>query len=156
MAQNTCMYGCRLVLPKLKFNISSISRFMKPRMGIIDGFLLQHHQFLTNKFLLWRKVDSFWGCFCPKHIYAWLQTRIILFHSQYWLIGKVHEAWNGYHWKISGTTSPFSTKPIPIYEENRKVSWLLWPKTHACMIVDWYCTSLNSILVHYQVSWSLG
>ena len=36
MAHNTCVYVRRLVLHHLNFNISSISRFMKPGMGIID------------------------------------------------------------------------------------------------------------------------
>ena len=40
LAQNIYGYGCRLVLYHLNFNISSLSMFMKPGMGIIDGFLL--------------------------------------------------------------------------------------------------------------------
>ena len=40
LARNTCGYGCRLVIYQFKFNISSISRFMKPGLGIIDRFLL--------------------------------------------------------------------------------------------------------------------
>ena len=40
--------------------------------------------------------------------------------------------------------------------ENGLVLWLFWPKRHVCMIVDWYYTSLNSILVYYQGSWSPG
>ena len=48
LAQNTCVHGCRLVLYHLNFNISLLSRFTKPGMGIIDGFLLQPHHFLSN------------------------------------------------------------------------------------------------------------
>ena len=46
VAHNTCVYGCRLVLYQYKFNISTLSRFMKPRIRIIDEFLLQPHHFL--------------------------------------------------------------------------------------------------------------
>ena len=49
MAQNTCVYDCRLILYHFKFNISLLSRLMKPMMRIIDEFLLQPHHFLSNK-----------------------------------------------------------------------------------------------------------
>ena len=96
MAQNTCVYGCRLVLYQFKFNISSLSRFMKPEMGMINKCLLQPHHFLWNKSPFWRKINSFCGCSGPKHMCGWLYTMIILFQSQYWLIGIVQEAldWN--------------------------------------------------------------
>ena len=57
MAQNTCVYDCRLILYQFKFNISLLSRFMKPMMRIIDEFLLQPHHFLPNKSPFWRKID---------------------------------------------------------------------------------------------------
>ena len=138
---------------------------------------------------------------------------------QYWFVIKVHESWHGNHNWISTSTSPFSMKQVPIFEEkwtrfvailtqqtgvcgfrpgtkyfkvnicwlerfmkpamgiinkfpvqlssfstktflileeNTLVLWLLWPKTHVCIVVDWYYTSLNLILVQYQGSWSLG
>ena len=57
LAQNTCVYGCRLVLYQFKFTIISLSRFMKPGMGIIDGFLLYPHHFLSNRSPFWWKID---------------------------------------------------------------------------------------------------
>ena len=152
LVPNTCVYGCRLVIHQFKFNICSLSRFIKLRMGIIDRFLLQPHPFLSKKSPFRRKIDSFCGYPGPKHMCVWLQTRIILFQSQYWLIRKVHEASDGNHGQFSSPTSPFSTKPVLILVVNGLVLWLLWPKIH----VYSYYTSLNSILVHYQGSWSLG
>ena len=49
VAQNTSGCDCRLVLYQFKFNISLLSRFMKPRMGIIGGYLLHSHNFLSDK-----------------------------------------------------------------------------------------------------------
>ena len=49
MAQNTYVYDCRLILYQFEFNISLLSRFMKPRVGIMDEFLLQPHHFLSKK-----------------------------------------------------------------------------------------------------------
>ena len=49
MAQNTCVDDCRLTLYQFKINIHLLSRFMKPRVGIMDDFLLQPHHFLSNK-----------------------------------------------------------------------------------------------------------
>ena len=66
LAQNTCVYGCRLELYHLNFNISLISRSMKPGLIIIDGFLFQSHHFLSNQSKCWRKIDSFCGCSGPK------------------------------------------------------------------------------------------
>ena len=66
LAQNTCVYGRRLVLYHLNFNIISLSRFMKPGMGIIVWFLLQPHQFLSNQSPFWRKIVKFFLLFCPK------------------------------------------------------------------------------------------
>ena len=43
----------------------SLSMFIKPGMGIIDGFLLQPHAFLSKQSPFWR------GCSCPKHMCAW-------------------------------------------------------------------------------------
>ena len=43
LVQNMGVYGCKLVIHQLKFNISSLSRFMKPGSGMVDGFVLQHH-----------------------------------------------------------------------------------------------------------------
>ena len=56
-AQKTCVHGCRLVLYHLNFNNILLSRFMKPGMGIIGGFLLQSHHFLSNQSPFWRKID---------------------------------------------------------------------------------------------------
>ena len=59
LAQNTCLCGCRLILYQFKFNISLLSRFMKPTIGIIDEFLLQPHHFLSNKSPFRRKMNYF-------------------------------------------------------------------------------------------------
>ena len=93
----TSLYGCNLALCQFKFNISSMSRFMKPRMEIIDGFLLQPHNFFSKKSPFGKKMDSFCGCFCLKHVCVLLQTRIILFQCKYWLIRNIHAAWDGHH-----------------------------------------------------------
>ena len=60
------------------------------------------------------------------------------------------------HREFFTPTSPFSNKPIPVLEKNQQVLWLLWPKTHVCMVVDWYYTTWTSTLVHCQGSQSLG
>ena len=57
LVQNTCVYDCRLVLHYLNFTILSLSGFMKPGVGIIDGFLLTAHHFLSNQSRLWRHID---------------------------------------------------------------------------------------------------
>ena len=57
LVQNTCVYYCRPVLHHLNFNVSLLSRFVKPGIGIIDGFLLQPHCFL----LFWRKIRGWLG-----------------------------------------------------------------------------------------------
>ena len=54
---NVCKYGCRLVLYHLNLNISLVSRFVKPGMGIIDGFLLQPYHFLSSQSPLLREID---------------------------------------------------------------------------------------------------
>ena len=103
-------------------------------------------------FLFLRQRKSFCDYFCPKHMYMWLETRIIPLQCQYWLIRKVHAAWDGHHGSFSGRSSPFSTKPTTIFEENSEVSWLFWPKKHVCIVVTWYYTSLNSTLIQCQGS----
>ena len=49
LAQNTCVCGFRPVLYYFKVNISLLERFMKPGMGIVDGFLLQPHHFILTQ-----------------------------------------------------------------------------------------------------------
>ena len=49
IAQNTCVYDCRLILYQFKFNLSLLSSEIEPRMGIKDKFLLQPHHYLSNK-----------------------------------------------------------------------------------------------------------
>ena len=65
---------------------------------------------------------------------------------------KVHEAWDGNHGQFSSPTSPFSAKPVLILDQNGLALLPFWPETHVCMVVDWYYTSLNSILVYYKGS----
>ena len=113
---------------------------MKPGMEIIDEFLLQPHHFLSKPFSHLRKVDQFCDCSGPKYMCVQLSTGDILFQSQYWLywlIMKVHEAWNGNHGQFSSPTSPFSAKPALILEGNGLVLRLCWSKTYVCMVVDW-------------------
>ena len=85
----------------------------------------------------WGGIDQFCGCSGPKHMCVWLQTSDILFQSQYQFIRKVHEGWDGNHGQFSTPPSPFSTKPIPMLEENRQVLWMVQPKTHVCMVEDY-------------------
>ena len=58
----------------------------------------------------------------------------------FFLIWKVHKAWDGNDGYFSTLFSPFSTKPVAILEENRQVLLMFLPKTHVCMVVDWYYT----------------
>ena len=83
LAQNTCVYGYRLVLYHLNFNISLLSRFVKPMRGIVDEFLLQPHHFLEKTFQYLREIDQFCGCSGPKYMYVWLQIYLILFESHH-------------------------------------------------------------------------
>ena len=52
------MYVFRLVLYRLNFIISLLSRFVKPARGTIYGFLLQHHHFLLNESPFCREMDN--------------------------------------------------------------------------------------------------
>ena len=72
LTQNTWVYGCRLILDQFKYNISLLSRFMKPMMEIIDEFLLQPQHFLSSKSQFWRKMNSFCVHSGPKHMFVWL------------------------------------------------------------------------------------
>ena len=58
LAQNTHVRGCRPVLYYLKVNISSLGRFLKPVMGIMDKCLLQPRHFLSSQSPFWRKTTS--------------------------------------------------------------------------------------------------
>ena len=58
----------RLVLCHLMFNTSSLSRFVKSGMGLIDEFLLKLCHFVSNQSPCWRKFDYFCGCAGPKHM----------------------------------------------------------------------------------------
>ena len=107
-------------------------------------FFLANPNFEENELILW----LFW----PKTHVCVVVAKIILFQSQHCLIRKVHEAWDGNHGQFSSPTSQFSIKTVLMLVENGLVLLLLWPKTHVCIVVDWYYTSLNSILVHYQGS----
>ena len=62
---------------------------------------------------------------------------------------KVHEAWDWNHGQYSSPTSPFSAKPVLILDQNGLALLPFWHKTHVCMVVEWYYTSFNSILVYY-------
>ena len=70
LARNTGIYDCSLVLYPSKVNISSLSRFMNPWMGIIDYFLLQPHHFLSSKSPFWRKIEHLCGYFGSKDMYV--------------------------------------------------------------------------------------
>ena len=49
---------------------------------------------------------------------------------------------------ICTPTSPFSTKQIPILEENPVVVGLFWPKTYICVVLGWCNTIPTTVLVH--------
>ena len=85
LTQNTGVYSSRLTLYQFKFNISSLSRFIKAQ----------------------------------DRNHRWIST----------------------------PTSPFSMKQVPILKENELVLWLLWPKTHVCVVIDQDYTIPKSILV---------
>ena len=71
LTQKTCVYDCRLILYQFKFNISLLSRFMKPRMGIIDESLLQRHQFLSHKLPILKENELILWLFWPKtHVFV--------------------------------------------------------------------------------------
>ena len=64
-----CVCGDRPVLYYSKVNISVLERLLKPVMGIIVGFILQAHHFLSNRSLFWRKIDSgFLGVLDETHV----------------------------------------------------------------------------------------
>ena len=98
LAQNTCVYGCRLVLYHLNFNISSWERFTKTGREIIGGFL--------SKFAIFYKANPrFWGK--PTNYVAVLAQntcvcgcRLALNHLNFNIssyVRKVHEDWEGNH-----------------------------------------------------------
>ena len=55
--QKHMIYDSILVIYHSNVNDISYARFMKPRMGIIDGFLLQPQYFLPSKSPFWRKIE---------------------------------------------------------------------------------------------------
>ena len=61
LTKDTLVYECRLVVYHSKVNARSYSRFMKPGIGIVDGFLLPPCHFLPSKSPFWRKVEYFCG-----------------------------------------------------------------------------------------------
>ena len=69
LAENQCVCGDRPVLYCSKVNISVLERFMKSGMGIIDGFLLQPHHFLSNQSPFWRKTNTLCSCVSQTHVY---------------------------------------------------------------------------------------
>ena len=50
LAINTCVYGCTLVSYHTKLNISLLSRFTKPWVGIVDGILVESSHFLPSQY----------------------------------------------------------------------------------------------------------
>ena len=79
LGQNTCVYCCRLVLYHLNFNISSISTFMQPGRGIMDGYLLQPYHFLPNQSLFLRKVGTSFVSVLAQNIGVWV-CRPVLYY----------------------------------------------------------------------------
>ena len=71
LAQKTCMYGCNLVLHQFKFNTGSMSRFMKPRMEITGGFLLQPRNFLSKNHNFEGKLTRF-VIVLAQNTYSWI------------------------------------------------------------------------------------
>ena len=80
LVQKTCMCGCRLVLYYSKVNIHSLERIMKPRMGIIDGCLLQHHQLLPSQ-SSFRKLFSNFVAVLTQNTHV-EDFRLLLYHSK--------------------------------------------------------------------------
>ena len=156
LAQNTCVGGCRSVTYYSKVYISLLWRFMKAGMGVMDNFILQPCHFLPSQSPFWRKTDKFFGWSGPKHMGVWLETGDIPLQLQYYFIIKVREAWEGNSRWISTLTSPFSISTVPTFEENWLVLWLLWPKTHVCVVTDPCYTIPKSTLVYWEGLWSLG
>ena len=56
LAQNTRVYGCRLVLYHLNFNIGLWERFMKPGKRIKDRFPVQPYHILPSQPIFWRII----------------------------------------------------------------------------------------------------
>ena len=78
----------------------------------------------------------------PKiHVCVWFQTGAAPLELQYQFIRKVYDDWFRHHSWISTPTLPFSTKPIPVFVKIGPILWLVWPKTHVCVVLDWYYTA---------------
>ena len=77
--KNTTMYGYRFYGYQQKFSISSSKRFMKPRRGIKDICLAQHHHIIHSQPLLRSNVEYFCGYFDQTHNCIWsLIVRILI------------------------------------------------------------------------------
>ena len=157
-----------------KVDITQWARFIKPRTGIIDGFLVQPDIFcqanpdfgakLSNCLAIMAKNTCVYGC------------RLVLYHSKFnissrdwpkiyvcvhvdwWYImfmGKVDEDWDGNHRCIASPTSLFYTKLVPMMEQNWVIVLLFWPKTHVCIVIECCYTISKSILVHEKGSWRI-
>ena len=67
-----------------------------------------------------------------------------------------YKPWNGNSTGFSHPNTPFSAKPIPKFGQKRTNWWVLWPKSHMCMIVDGCRSIPKSKLVHKHTLESLG
>ena len=156
LAQNTGVCGCR---PRLYYS--------KVNIGDYKGsWSLGWESWITfpHSLAIFRKASPHfggkWTSFVPilaqKTCVYGCRLVLYLFKYNISLLLRFMKPGMGIMVKISSPTSPFSAKPALILEENGLVLWLLWPKTHVCMVLDWNYTSFNSILVYYQGSWRPG
>ena len=79
LAKKTCMCGCRLALYCSKVNISSLKRFMKPGMGIIDTYLLQPYHFLLASPHFEGTLSSCWSVLAKKTCVVGCRTVLYYF-----------------------------------------------------------------------------
>ena len=150
MAQNTCLYAWKLVLHQFKFNVSSLSRFMKPRMRIIDGFLLQPHHFYQNSPHFGGKLTGFVAVLAQNICVCGCRSGLYYFKVNIGWLGRFMKPGMGIIYNFSGQPHHFLPSQSPFWRTIDQFCGCSDPKYICmCMVVDWYYTSWTSIWVHY-------
>ena len=144
------MHG-RLLQKYSKVKSGSWERSTKHGMGIIHSLFIQNAPFTVKLTLKFGHKWPIPGLLWPKsHVHILLQTAAEAFRSQNWFTSKNNNDWDGnVTWHFKSTTT-LSVKLTSNFGQKRPAPWLILPKWHVKMVVD-YCRSISkSSLVHEQ------
>ena len=148
LAQITCVHDCRLLQEHFKIKIGSQSRIIKPGMGIIHGLLSQPQPFLPSWPPIFGQKRAVPELVEPRSHVRMVADCCRSIPKSKMVHKKVYKAWDGISIQFFHPNTPFSAKPTPKFDQKRTVWGLFWPKSHMCMIVDWFRSIPKSNLVH--------